>query len=98
MDNKGPNGQANAGAEGNIPSIGLRPQGQKGRKARGQKTTGAQGKRPLKLSLDVEIHERLAIHALRRNQTISEVVTDLATKHLNDWILHAKPGPRSEAS
>jgi hypothetical protein len=97
MENKGANGQENSGAEDHVPSIGLRPQGQRGRKPKGRKTTGAQGKRPLKLSLDTETHERLAIHALRRNQTISEVVTDLATKHLNDWILHAKPGPRSEA-
>ena len=77
------------------PSIAYRSQGRRGTRAKAPKTTGT--KRPLKLSVGDEVYERLAVHAMRRKQTISEVVADLAMKHLNDWSIHARPGPKSEA-
>jgi hypothetical protein len=97
MQDKSTNGHANMGADGDVPSIGMRPQGNKGKRLKAHKPGGANGKRALKLSLSNDVYERLFIHALRRNQNLSEVVEDLANKHLNEWILHAKPGPRSEA-
>jgi hypothetical protein len=81
------------------PSIAYRPQGQQGQRGRRPKATKAQStKRPVKLSLETEVYERLVVHGLRRGMNLSELVSDLAIKNLNDWIVHAKPGPRSEAS
>jgi hypothetical protein len=62
----------------------------KGRKA--QKTTV--GKRALKLSIEADTHERLTIHALKSGMNLSEMVDKLAREHLNDWVVHSKPGPR----
>lgn len=93
MENNGTQGQVDP------PSIAWKPKrtgGHGGRRARADKPTSPQGKRALKLSVDVDTHERLALHALRRGQTISQVVMDLAGRHLNDWVIHAKPGVRGD--
>jgi len=66
--------------------------GQKSKRAKAEKPPT--GKRPLKLSVTLEAHEKLALHALKSGQTISEVVESLASDHLNQWVIHAKPGPR----
>jgi hypothetical protein len=67
--------------------------GQKSRKPR--PAAAPKGKRPLKLSITEESYERLALHGLKAGQTISEVVESLAVTHLNQWIIHAKPGSKS---
>jgi predicted CopG family antitoxin len=99
MDATRAQGQPGVGpttTEDHKPSIAYRTQGRRGTKAKAPKPVGA--KRPLKLSVEDEVYERLAVHAMRRKQTISEVVAELAMKHLTDWIIHARPGPKSEAS
>jgi hypothetical protein len=72
------------------------PKGQRGKRTQDPKPV--QAKKALKLSLRPDVIERLAIHGLRRSQTISDVVADLAEKHLTEWVIHARPGQRSEAS
>jgi hypothetical protein len=49
------------------------------------------GKRSLNLSIPTEDHERLAIHALRRNLTISEIVSQLAREHLREFHITTTP-------
>jgi hypothetical protein len=82
-----------------VPATAMRPGPPKGtRPGRTKALKPTPAKRALKLSLEIEVVERLAIHALRRDQTVSEVVADLAVKHLNEWVLHAKPGTRSDVA
>jgi hypothetical protein len=50
------------------------------------------GKRSLNLSLDNETYERLAVHALRGNTTISELVTKLANDNLREYHITRTPG------
>jgi hypothetical protein len=101
MSDTGSFGHGSSGSSAtseHTPATAMRPgppKGQASKRSHAPKPVSA--KRPLKLSLNVDVYERLAIHSLRRGQTISDVVADLAVKHLNEWILHAKPG-RSEAS
>lgn len=65
----------------------------KGTKARRAKAPKPQtGKRSLNLSLDNETYERLAVHALRGNSTISELVTKLAQDHLREYHITRTPG------
>jgi hypothetical protein len=64
--------------------------GQRSRRAKGP--TVATGKRPLKLSITNDAHEKLALHALKSGVTISELVEGLASTHLTQWVIHAKPG------
>lgn len=67
-------------------------------KAKGTKTRKAKapkpqtGKRSLNLSLDNETYERLAVHALRGNVTISELVTKLANDNLREYHITRTPG------
>jgi hypothetical protein len=64
----------------------------KGRKAAKPKSPErANGKRSLNLSIPTEDHERLAIHALRRNLTISEIVSQLARDHLREYHITTTP-------
>ncbi len=63
----------------------------KGRKA--QKVTT--GKRALKLSVDQDTYERLAVESIKSGLNLSELVDKLAREHCNNWVLHAKPGPKS---
>ena len=43
------------------------------------------GKRSLNLRIDHDAHERLAVHALRRNTTISALVEGFAREHLREF-------------
>jgi hypothetical protein len=54
------------------------------------------GKRSLNLSLPLEDYERLAVHALRLDTTISELVCKLARDHLREF--HITRTPTREAS
>ena len=47
----------------------------------------SRGKRSLNLSLPIEDYERLAIHAMRANVTISDLVATLAREHLREYHL-----------
>jgi hypothetical protein len=40
------------------------------------------GKRSLNLSITSEVYERLAVHALADDRTISDIVSDLVVTHL----------------
>ena len=50
------------------------------------------GKRSLNLRIDHESHEKLAIHALRRNTTISALVEGFARDHLREFSIHRNAG------
>jgi hypothetical protein len=54
------------------------------------------GKRSLNLSLPLDDYERLAVHALRLDTTISELVCKLAREHLREF--HITRTPSREAS
>lgn len=56
----------------------------------------ARGKRSLNLSLPVEDYERLAIHALREDIHISDLVCRLAREHLREY--HITRTPSRDAS
>lgn len=57
------------------------------RKAKTKASTEGKGKRSLNLSLPVEDYQRLALHAVARDTTISELVSSLAREHLREWHL-----------
>lgn len=80
------------------PSIAWKPHRSKGRtggRTRADKPTGTSGKRPLKISIDVAVYQRIATHATMSGKDISTIITELAVRHLNDWVVHAKPGSRA---
>ena len=52
------------------------------RKPKSKPATGDKSKRSLNLSLPHEDYQRLALHALDRDMTISELVSELARTHL----------------
>ncbi len=52
------------------------------RKAKVKTGIEGRGKRSLNLSLDYETFQRLALHALDEDTTISSIVTQLANTHL----------------
>lgn len=66
--------------------------GPRGRRA--GKTTPA--RKTLKLSLDADTIENLNLHALKAGQSVSAYVQDMVGKHCNQWVVHAKPGPKGE--
>ncbi len=49
------------------------------------------GKRSLNLSLPLEDYERLAVHALRLDTTISDLVCKLAREHLREFHITRTP-------
>lgn len=55
------------------------------RKGKAKPVDRPTGKRSLNLSLPIEDFERLAIHALRADITISELVSQLARAHLREF-------------
>jgi hypothetical protein len=66
-----------------------------GQKPKGRKAPKATAsKRALKLSVDHETYERLAVESIKSGLNLSELVDKLAREHCNNWVLHAKPGPR----
>ncbi len=67
--------------------------GQKAKSRKAQKVTT--GKRALKLSVDQDTYERLAVESIKSGLNLSELVDKLAREHCNNWVLHAKPGPKS---
>lgn len=72
------------------------PKSKPARKSKGKAADTAKGKRSLNLSLPYEDYERLAIHALREDTTISELVCKLAREHLRDYHI-SRTGSRSES-
>jgi predicted HicB family RNase H-like nuclease len=46
------------------------------------------GKRSLNLRIDDDSYERLAVHALRRKTTISELVMEFARTQLREFSIH----------
>jgi hypothetical protein len=66
-----------------------------GQKPKGRRTPKvATTKRALKLSVDQDTYERLAVESIKSGLNLSELVDKLARDHCNNWVLHAKPGPR----
>jgi len=61
------------------------PRGKGRTKAKTKPTSEAKSKRSLNLSLPPEDYERLAIHALRLDTTISELVSKLAREHCREF-------------
>ncbi len=58
----------------------------------------ANGKRSLNLSIPTEDYERLAVHGLRRNLTISEIVSQLAREHLREYHITTTPQRNGKGS
>lgn len=66
----------------------------KGTRAKARKPKSADkptGKRSLNLSLPLEDYERLAVHALRQDINISELVCRLAREHLREYHISRTP-------
>lgn len=80
MDNHIGNGANDASV---IDATEVKAKGTKARKSKAP--VKATGKRSLNLSLDNETYERLAVHALRMDTTISELVTKLAHENLREF-------------
>jgi hypothetical protein len=71
------------------PSIEGKPKPAKARK--GKPADRPIGKRSLNLSLPLDDYERLAVHALRLDTTISELVCKLAREHLREFHITRTP-------
>lgn len=81
------------------PSIAYKPKRRTARVTKGTgKTKIAPNKRPVKLMLESDVYEALVIHGLRRGENLSDLVSSLVRSHLTDWVLHARPGTRSESA
>lgn len=72
------------------------PKSKPARKGKVKAADAAKGKRSLNLSLPYEDYERLAVHALREDTTISELVCKLAREHLRDYHI-SRTGQRSDS-
>lgn len=60
--------------------------GKRAGKGKGKPAKADQGKRSINLSLDVDVYERLAVHAMRQTRgNISELVSQLARDHLREF-------------
>jgi hypothetical protein len=83
-----------------VPSIAYRPRRRADKQATrpGRPSKPAPTKRPVKLMIDVDAHELMVVHALRRGENLSELVVNLVRTHLNDFVVHRKPGPQSEGA
>lgn len=81
------------------PSIAYRPKRRTGPKTQGTNRTSkaTPKKRPVKLMMEPQVYEILVVHSLRQGMNLSEMVSDLVVKHLTQWTVHAKPGPRGTA-
>jgi len=71
------------------PSTEGKPKPTKARK--GKPADRPIGKRSLNLSLPLDDYERLAVHALRLDTTISELVCKLAREHLREFHITRTP-------
>jgi hypothetical protein len=67
------------------PSVALK--GKPKSKGKSKSPVEPKGKRSLNLSIPHEDYERLAIHAMRADTTISELVCQLARTHLREFHL-----------
>jgi hypothetical protein len=66
--------------------------------ARGSRTSKpAPKKRPVKLMLAEETYEAMVIHALRRGETLSELVERAVKATCQEFLIHGKPGRKSVA-
>lgn len=76
------------GIEGNdVNASEAKGKGTKGRKRAAAKPPEIT-KRSLNLRVDTDTYERLAVHALRRDCTISELVMEFARTHLREFSIH----------
>jgi hypothetical protein len=48
-------------------------------------------RRPLKLSLPVEVIGKLQLHAIQEGVSVSALVSRLAREHCNEWTIHRSP-------
>ena len=81
--------------ENREPAIAYKPRRRNASQAKGQtRQKATPTKRPVKLMIEADAYESLVLHGLRRGESLSDLVTDLVRKHLTDWVIHAKPGPR----
>jgi hypothetical protein len=67
--------------------------GQKSNRRKAFKATTT--KRALKLSVDQDTYERLAVESIKSGLNLSELVDKLAREHCNNWVVHAKPGSKA---
>lgn len=63
------------------------------RRPRGAKPPSDTSKRSLNLRVDDETYERLHVHALRRRQTVSELVMELARANLREFYKSPRRSP-----
>ncbi len=81
------------------PSIAYKPKRRGARQGKGNsKQKVAVTKRPVKLMLETDVYEAMVITGLRSGENLSQLVSNLVRTHLTRWVVHSRPGPRSEAS
>lgn len=82
-----PQGLTTMSADPDNASAASAPKSRSIKARKGKPPLESKGKRSLNLSLPIEDYERLAIHAMRANTTISELVATLAREHLREYHL-----------
>ena len=85
--------------DNNVPAIAYQPRRRKDKQTTraGRTSKPTPTKRPVKLMIDADAYEVMVIHGLRRGENLSELVTNLVRTHLNEFVVHRKPGPQTEA-
>jgi hypothetical protein len=76
-----------AGIDENAETATPKP-GKVRRRANAKASVAENGKRSLNIRVDEDTYERLAIHALRRKTTISELVMEFAKTQLREFTIH----------
>lgn len=77
------------------PAIAYRPRGRTDKPTpRAGRPTKLVTKRPVKLMIDAAVYESMVVHGLRRGENLSELVEGLVRRHLNDFVVHRKAGPK----
>ena len=89
------NGHQDNGTQGHQDNGAIAQTTGKATRAKGTKVQKASkvslGRRPLKLSLPVEVIGKLQLHAIQEGLSVSGLVSRLAREHCNEWTIHRTP-------
>jgi hypothetical protein len=80
-------GHQDDGAKGQVGVKTKQPTRAKGAKA----IKTPLSRRPLKLSLPLEVIGKLQLHAIQEGVSVSGLVSRLAREHCNEWTIHRSP-------
>lgn len=82
--------------EGHEAAGSMRPTATRSTRAKSPKPSKTPpGRRPLKLSLPVEVIGKLQLHAIQEGISVSALVSRLAREHCNEWTIHRTPSRAS---